>query len=154
MDKQTACCFTGHRDIPDIDVDRLTQKLTESIALLYQRGYRSFIAGGAIGFDTLAAKAVLDLKDTLDIKLYLVLPCEDQDARFSDKQKAEYRRIRELTDGVHVIYPHYVRGCMHKRNRMMVDNSSVCITYVRQATGGSAYTREYAIKKELEIIDL
>ena len=36
-------------------------------------------AGGALGFDTLAAQTVLDMKKEYpQLRLILVLPCEDQ----------------------------------------------------------------------------
>ena len=43
---------------------------------------------------------------------------------------------------------------MHKRNRHLVDNSSVCVCYLNKENGGTAYTVDYAGKKGLEIINL
>lgn len=43
---------------------------------------------------------------------------------------------------------------MFKRNRHLVDNSSVCICYQTKETGGTAYTVEYARKHGLRIINL
>ena len=43
---------------------------------------------------------------------------------------------------------------MHKRNRYLVDNSSVCICYLTEATGGTAYTVDYAQTKNLTVINL
>ena len=43
---------------------------------------------------------------------------------------------------------------MHKRNRHLVDNSSVCVCYLNKENGGTAYTVRYAGKKGLEIINL
>ena len=48
----------------------------------------------------------------------------------------------------------YTRGCMFKRNRHLVDNSSVCVCYLTKDSGGTAYTVDYAEKKGLEIINL
>ena len=48
----------------------------------------------------------------------------------------------------------YARGCMHKRNRHLVDNSSVCVCYLNRESGGTAYTVDYAEKQGLEIINL
>jgi hypothetical protein len=48
----------------------------------------------------------------------------------------------------------YTRGCMFKRNRHLVDNSSVCICYLTQRRGGTAYTVDYAQKAGLEIINI
>jgi len=42
---------------------------------------------------------------------------------------------------------------MHKRNRHLVDNSSVCVCYLNKENGGTAYTVDYAGKKGLELIN-
>ena len=58
----TTCCFTGHRRIPPEAVAPLRERLEAEIESLIRQGVRYFGAGGALGFDTLAAEAVLDLK--------------------------------------------------------------------------------------------
>ncbi|WP_297983767.1 hypothetical protein [uncultured Oscillibacter sp.] len=56
----------------------------------------------------------------------------------------------------HVVYTaqQYTRGCMHKRNRYLVDNSGVCVCYLTKERGGTAYTVNYAEKRKLEIINI
>lgn len=152
MDKQITCCFTGHRDIPESDFLRVKADTESNILKLYGKGYRNFICGGAVGFDQLAAEIVLELRKRLDIKLYLIFPCEGQDKYFTPEQKDAYERVKEQADGTHTLYPKYVRGCMHTRNRKMVENSSACIAYCTKTTGGSAYTVDYATKKGVDII--
>lgn len=152
MDKNRTCFFTGHRDIPEYVQHLINTKLLETIDGLYDKGYVNFICGGAVGFDTMAAKAVLERKKELDIRLVLYLPCKDQDKKFSPKQKAEYQAILESADEVLVMYEHYVRGCMHARNRKMADDSSKCVAFCTEKTGGTAYTVNYADKKGIEII--
>lgn len=46
------------------------------------------------------------------------------------------------------------RGCMHKRNRYMVDNSNYCICCLTEEKDGTAYTVSYAKKQNLKIINL
>ena len=76
--EQTAC-FTGHRDIPFFCIPSLKRKLKKTVEDLINQGYCYFGAGGALGFDTLAAQTVLDLRKThSQIKLILVLPCKSQ----------------------------------------------------------------------------
>lgn len=58
----TTCCFTGHRRIPPEAIAPLRERLEAEIESLIRQGVRYFGAGGALGFDTLAAEAVLDLK--------------------------------------------------------------------------------------------
>lgn len=152
MEKEKTCFFTGHRDIPSSDERDIFLKVSGLIEQLYQDGFRNFIAGGAIGFDTLAAKAVIAAKEEHpDIRLHICIPCKGQDKYFSPEQKAEYSLILSISDSAEVLYEHYVRGCMQTRNRRMVDLSSVGIAYCTRPTGGTAYTVSYAEKKDVKI---
>ena len=133
----------------------LTQRLKEQIETSVKRGYRYFGAGGALGFDTLAAKTVLDLKTTYpEIKLILVLPCKDQARCWKQEDIREYERIKRSADKIVYTSESYFEGCMQKRNRHLVDYSSLCICYMSRTTGGTAYTVKYAKEKNLEVINL
>lgn len=151
MEKQTTCFFTGHRDVPRDAYDNIYNETKERIKVLAQNGYTDFICGGAIGFDTLAANAVLEMRNEYDIKLHLFLPCADQTKYFSDGQKAEYERIKAECDSVNVLYDKYFRGCMHARNRKMADESQSCIAFLQTESGGTAYTVSYAKKLGIDI---
>ena len=59
MKNQTAC-FTGHREIPFFQKRRLKAKVKSAITDAIRNGYRYFGAGGALGFDMLAAQTVLE----------------------------------------------------------------------------------------------
>ena len=48
-------CFTGHRNIAYEDALRLPALLDRVLVELIERGATAFRAGGAIGFDTVAA---------------------------------------------------------------------------------------------------
>lgn len=61
---QTAC-FTGHRRIPAEQVGGICEQLNTAIVSLIERGYIFFCAGGALGYDTLAAQAVIVLKSNI-----------------------------------------------------------------------------------------
>lgn len=152
MDKNNTCFFTGHRDIPEDERSRLVDDLEKSIKELFSIGINNFVCGGAIGFDTLAAQAVERMRNNIDVKLHIIVPCRDQHKYFSPNQKAEYERLLESADSVEILYEHYSRGCMHARNRKMADMSSVCIAYCTSETGGTAYTVNYATKKGIKVI--
>lgn len=152
MISQTAC-FTGHREIPVLKVASLKRKLKKTLEELIAEGICYFGAGGALGFDTLAAQTVLDLRQQYpQIKLILVLPCLSQASSWSEKNKLMYEYIKEQADKVVYASQEYTRGCMHKRNRHLVDNSSVCVSYLTKETGGTAYTVNYANQKGLKVI--
>lgn len=143
--KSRTCCFSGHRSLPQCDLEQITERTKEAIISSIYDGYCYYGAGGALGFDTLAAKAVLELKAQYpEIKLILVLPCKEQTAKWKAEDIAEYERIKSRADKVVYTSEHYYNGCMQKRNRHLVDNSSLCICYLTSNTGGTSYTVDYA----------
>lgn len=147
-------CFSGHRELP-VTVRNIEESLSLEINKLIKRGYYRFIAGGALGFDTLAAQTVLHLKKEYPhLQLILALPCETQSKSWSVQDQVIYDTIKHKADQVIYISKEYSRGCMHKRNRYMIDNSSVCICYLNKATGGTAYTADYAKKHGVTVINI
>lgn len=150
-----AVCFTGHRTIPASETERISCRLRKTLKELIGQGYRCFRAGGALGFDTLAALAVLDARQSYpQVELILVLPCLSQAEHWTDQDKALYEVIKQRADKVIYTSQKYTRGCMHKRNRRLVDGSSVCVCYLTEEKGGTAYTVDYARKRGLTIINL
>ncbi len=148
-------CFTGHREIPFMKQSVIKDQLKRVLKELIEQGSCFFCAGGALGFDTLAAQAVLDLREQYpQIKLILVLPCLSQTKNWDEKDMQIYEYIKEQADRVVYTSREYTRGCMHKRNRNLVDNSSTCVCYLSKTSGGTAYTVEYARKKGLRIINI
>ena len=148
-------CFTGHRKIPVLKSISLKRKLKKTIEQRIAEGFCCFCAGGALGFDTLAAQTVLELKKQYpNIELILVLPCESQTLGWKEKDIEIYEDIKRQADEVVYTAKEYTRGCMHKRNRYLVDHSSACIAYLTESTGGTAYTVDYAIKHGLSVCNI
>lgn len=125
------------------------------MATLIQAGVTTFLTGGALGFDTLAARTVLRLKEQYPcIGLHLVLPCLSQTRGWRTEDAMEYEAIKAQANSVVYTSKTYTRGCMHKRNRCLVDSSSVCVCYLTKDKGGTAYTVSYARSKGLSIISV
>lgn len=153
--KSKTCCFTGHRLLPENQRDVIAARLEQAVVSLIRSGYLYFGAGGALGFDTVCAQTVLRLRESYPaIKLILVLPCISQADRWPPANQAVYREIMRRANKVVYTSQEYTRDCMFKRNRHLVDHSSACICYLNKATGGTAYTVEYAKKRGLRIINL
>ena len=149
------CCFTGHRKIPQAELPTLKNRLMKAITDAITQGYRYFGAGGALGFDTLAAQTVLELKQSYPhIRLILILPCESQTRGWQKADTAIYESIRNAADKVVYTSKTYYEGCMHKRNRHMIDHSSLCICYMTNDRSGTGYTVRYANEKGRKIINL
>lgn len=156
MDKrQQTCCFTGHRKITASLYHALTKALEETLRGLIRQGVLYYGTGGALGFDTLAAWTVLRLREeSPQIRLILVLPCPQQEKYWDAQDQKIYRDIMNRADKVFFISPNYTRGCMHQRNRHLVDESSICVAYCSKPDGGTAYTVAYARQKGLSVINL
>ena len=150
------CSFTGHRDIPFGEKQTLKCRLKETLVkLIEEKDVRLFIAGGALGFDTMAAETVIELRGNYpEIKLRLALPCDDQTKRWKENDVLLYKHIMEKADDVVYTSHVYTAGCMHIRNRYMIDNSDFCVAYMTKETGGTAYTVNYAVKKGKKVINL
>ena len=153
--REQTCCFTGHRDIPPESVNVLTDRLERTLRELIHGGVRYFGAGGALGFDTLAARTVLKLRQEYShIRLILVLPCLSQTRGWRESDVQVYEDIKEAADKVTYTSKEYTRGCMHKRNRHLVDWSSTCICYLTKPSGGTAYTVGFARRNGLRVVNL
>ena len=72
---------------------------------------------------------------------------------WSERDKTIYAFVLKNADSVCYAEESYVRGCMHKRNRMLVDGSDFCVAYLTSKSGGTAYTCSYAAKKGVRIIN-
>lgn len=150
------CCFTGHRKIKTMSVSEISAKLEKVlIELIEVENFTDFRAGGAVGFDSIAALTVLKLKERYPhIKLHLILPCADQDYRFSPLEKQIYRYTKARADSVQILQKHYTSGIMHVRNRALVDGTDLCIAFLEKLEGGTYYTVNYARKNKVKTINL
>lgn len=154
-EKSITACFTGHRQIPAEEEEKISVRLDEVIADLIGQGIECFAAGGALGFDTMAAQAVLRAKEAHpEIRLILVLPFPDQGRRWAEQNRRIYEEIKTQADEIKYASEHYTRFCMFARNRQLVERSCVCVAYQTKDTGGTAYTVKYARSKGLRIINL
>lgn len=149
------CCFTGHRNLPQDKYEDIKESTRREVIKLINKGVRYFGAGGALGFDTLAAQVVLELKEIYpDIKLILVLPCYNQTAKWNREDIEMYELIKSQCDKFVYTSKEYDSQCMFRRNKHLVDNSNYCICYLKRLKGGTAFTVNYAKQNHLEIINI
>ncbi|MDE6442675.1 MAG: DUF1273 domain-containing protein [Clostridia bacterium] len=144
------CAFTGHRNLRNTDFD--SSLLDRVILNLIKGGTKVFLCGMALGFDLEAAQSVIMYKKDYDVKLVACIPCAGQEAKFSGSAKNLYGRILENCDEVRVLSDEYYKGCMHSRDRYMVDNCDVLVSFLRRNSGGTYYTVNYAQKTGKKII--
>ena len=156
---EKSVCFTGHRDLSENE-KTLSERLYALLEkLVTEEEMTDFYAGGAVGFDTVAEKCVLRLREKYpQVKLHLVLPCsnEEQTKKWTANQKYEFRLILTRADSVEYTSQHQFRGCMGVRNTRLVEHATeYCICYHDPTRkSGTSQTIGFAEKKGLKIVNL
>ena len=160
--EKIACAFTGHRpksfpwkyDESDSDCVLLKEVLTVQIKALADRGVTDFLSGMAQGTDLWCSEIVLGLrKKNPALKLHCVLPCKGQESKWPASAQEHYRSILAQANEVVYVGQEYNRDCMLKRNRYLVDHSSILLAvYNGSFRSGTGATVRYAQKLNREII--
>ena len=142
------CSFTGHRAIPNEVRARLNGLLTRAIAYAYDNGCRSFYCGGALGFDTMAAKAIILFRMSHpDARLIILVPCKDQSLAWQWAAKDMYDYLLSAADEVvYVTDGAYTSDCMRRRNAMLAEVCDILIAYSGNPRSGSGQTVRMAQK--------
>ena len=163
MNRETTCSFTGHRpeklpwrgDESDPRCLALKERLAAAVEDAYDKGMRHFLCGMARGADFYFCDAVLGLRERRSgVTLEAVIPCEEQAARWSERERERWFSLVERCDGETMLQHHYDKGCMLRRNRYLVDHSSMLIAVYDGMLGGTMYTLSYAMKRGLETVIL
>ncbi|WP_343252362.1 SLOG family protein [Ligaoa zhengdingensis] len=149
------CCFTGHRALPPEEIPAIKKRLEDAVADVIGRGADTFLAGGALGFDTLAAQTVLAMRaQHPQTRLILVLPCRDQAKFWGPADREAYEWVKAGADRVIYTAQTYRRDCMHLRNRYLAEHSDCCICYLTQPAGGTRYTVAACRARGLPVLNL
>ena len=148
MRKEQTCCVTGHRDISPDQAGMIRTKLRQEILNAIREGYTHFISGFANGTDLIFAEIVVALKGEYPITLEAAIPCSGR----MNTPNVDFQRLIGYCDVVKILSERYFKGCFMRRNCYMVDASQrVIAVYDGRATGGTAATVRYAIRKTLQI---
>ena len=154
--REKTCCFTGHRNIPKGEEAAVRARIREETLIQMARGVDTFLVGGAIGFDMLAAEVLLEMRETEGkaLRLVSVLPFQGWRDRWGSAEKDREDRILEKSDEISFSRLKNSRQCYLDRDRKMVDSSCACIAYCSRFGGGTAYTVRYAMKQGVEVINI
>lgn len=161
LNENCTCCFTGHR--PDklpwgLDESNpccaaLKDTLVRELEKLYQRGFRHFISGMAMGCDLYYAEAALGLrKQHPGVTVEGAVPCPTQAQKWPEPLRRRWRFILDQCDLETVVQQNYDRWCMFRRDRYMVDRSAAVLAVFNGTSGGTQYTLNYAMDKKREIL--
>lgn len=160
---KTVCCFTGHRPpfLPDGGNENapgmilLRGRLFRTVEEAARNGVSDFYAGGALGFDLLAAETVLELQAFAPVRLHLALPSRTQAARYAPELRQRYQTALMYAEDVwYASEDENSAAALLCRDRYMVEHADCCIAYLTQPRGGTAYTVRYAEKRGLPVVNL
>lgn len=161
--KENTVAFTGNRNLTTLDghLDRNLENVirTELYYLIesyYKQGKDTYLNGGAVGFDMMAAEVVLELKKRYpSIRLITVIPFMGQELRYSPSDKERYKHIFEASDSYVLIWEGgYSTAAYHKRNDYLIANSSTIIAYSNGIGKGTKSTVEKAQKRGMPVVNL
>ena len=139
------CTFFGHRNTSESIAPTLWKTLVE---LVENHNVDLFYVGNHGHFDSIVLKALKKLKALYPhISYYIVLA---------------YMPVEKMNYGVDFSYTIYPEGlesvplryAIDKRNRWMIDQSEIVVTYVVHEIGGASKFKRLAEKKNRNIIDL
>ena len=161
--RQSACCFSGHRPakLPwgkredDVRCLAFKARLRAAVECAILEGTEHFICGMAEGCDLYFCEAVLKLRQRFPhITLEAAIPCPQQAERWSPASQARYRDLLARCDYETMVSSVYTAGCMQRRNRYMVDHSSLVIAAHNGTPGGTRRTIEYALTRGVPVMDV
>ena len=149
------CAFTGHRRIESRHVGRIDDLLSRAIAYAYGEGCRTFVTGGALGFDTLAAKEIIRFRMShCDVRFKIILPCKNQSEGWSDSQISLYEYTLANADEIEYVADDYSDGCMRDRNMRLAESCDLMIAYVARPYSGAAQTVRMATRLGKSVYNL
>lgn len=139
------CCFFGHKEVPSGLDKLLAPTLTELIA----EGVDSFLVGNQGGFDSTVLHVLRELKEKYPhISYHVVLA-------YMPGKKEEYSLYTPTEtlypEGMESIHP---RFAISRRNKWMVHESDVVVTYITHSWGGAAQFAELAERKHKKVINI
>ena len=139
------CCFIGHKEVPS-DLDKLlVPTLTELIA----EGVDSFLVGNQGGFDSTVLHLLRKLKDKYPHITYNVILAYMPGAK---EEWSAYNPMETLyPEGLEAVHP---RFAISWRNKWMIQESDVVVTYITHSWGGAAQFAELAERKHKRVINI
>ncbi len=148
------CCVTGHRNLPQKEINHVKTALRREIDSAVADGFTRFMSGFADGVDQYFAEIVLEKKKTNPVlELVAVIPYQKRLDSLMEKSRT-YEMLEACADVV-VMQEKYHPSVYSHRNRYMAEHSDrVIAVYDGREKGGTVRTIRFAhqMKKELREI--
>lgn len=151
---EKTCCVTGHRDIPQKEINNIRTTLRREIDRAVTDGYTCFMSGFAEGPDQYFAEIIIELqKKNPALKLLAVIPYQKRLDSLKNKTRT-YEMLEACADII-VIQKEYQPSVYAHRNRYMVEHSDrVIAVYDGREKGGTVKTIRFAHKMRKELREI
>lgn len=136
------CTFFGHKDTPSDIRDKLRETI---IMLIQEKGVTDFYVGNHGNFDKMVLSVLKELS-----KLY-------PEIRYAVVLAYLTQQVDE--DYSNTVYPEGIesvpkRFAIDYRNKWMVQQSDIVVTYVRRSIGGAAKFSDMAKRRGIDVVNL
>ena len=139
------CCFFGHKNVNS----NLTECLLPILNELITEGVDSFLVGNQGSFDSIVLHTLRLLKEKHPhITYHIVLaymPGAKQEYSSYDPMETLY------PEGLESVHP---RFAISWRNKWMIQEADVVVTYITHSWGGAAQFAELAERKKKRVINI
>lgn len=155
------CCLIGHEDLRDYNIEKMKSALEKQINQLMEKGIDYFITSCRLGFETLAALKVIEMRSKMhyDSNLLIMSLFEEEKRKvwfknWSKKDLETYEFIKKN------IYEEYdvtgeTKGTLLAQHKSMIDVSNyVLVAFNGKDLGATHSAVNYAIKQNKKIIYL
>ncbi len=153
MRKKT-CCVTGHRDLPQKEINYVKAALKREVDSAAADGFTRFMSGFGEGVDQYFAEIVLEKKKANpELELIAVIPYQKRLDSLNGKDRT-YKMLEACAEVI-VVQEEYHPSVYSKRSRYMAERSDrVIAVYDGREKGGTVRTIRFAhqMKKELREI--
>lgn len=153
MRKKT-CCVTGHRDLPQKEINRVKAALKREVDAAVADGFTRFMSGFGEGVDQYFAEIVLEKKKTNpELEIVAVIPYQKRLDSLMEKGRT-YEMLEACAEVI-VVQEEYHPSVYSRRSRYMAERSDrVIAVYDGREKGGTVRTIRFAhqMKKELREI--
>lgn len=137
------CCFTGHRIIPPGEESKILIRVRHRLIPLIQSGITYFGVGGALGFDTMMADLLLELKkENSRMRIIEVLPFEGYRAKWTPEQQLHAKNLDRQMDKIVYVSKEPSRGAYLARDRASGGWFSLLYQLLQQAYGRHSVYRK------------
>ena len=137
------CTFFGHRDA----ADKIKPVLRETVISVIEEGVLQFYVGAQGRFDGMVRAVLKELAEQYPIRYEVVLAYPPEPGRY------------ECPEGFPTLFPEgqekvLLRFAIDRRNRWMVEQSDVVVSYTDKTYGGAVKYTMLAKKKGKTIIKI